>query len=191
MTPCLRSARLILHPYTPILVKQEHVDWLNDKDLMSYSEQRLRPHTMITQMEYAGSANPDRHLWLIRCDGVDIGSISAHVDGFNRRANLGILIGRREYQGQQMAAEAWCTVIDWLFENDIHRVECGHRGDNERMRRLAFTTGFTHEAEIPGYFRKGDSYESLVLWGRFKHDVFHSKYQKIWQAPYWGTGASS
>ena len=189
MTPCLRSARLVLYPYTPIMVTQEHVDWLNDKDLMRYSEQRLRPHTMITQMEYAGSANPDRHLWLIRCEEKDIGSISAFVDEHNKNANLGILIGSRDHHGSGFAAESWCTVIDWLFENGLHKVACGTRDDNHRMRRLATSTGMTLEAEIPGHFKVGDTWRGLVLYGRFRHEAFESDWQKMWQKPYFGPAA--
>lgn len=203
MTPCLYSTRLILYPYTPMLVTPEHVDWLNNRDLMQYSEQRLRPpHTMVTQMAYAKDVNPNRHVWLIRYSrleietipsgGKDIGTISAYVDEHNRTANLGILLGSREHHGMGLAAESWCAVIEWLFtEGDIHKVACGTRDDNYPMRRLATTTGMTLEAEIPGHFKVGDTWRGLVLYGRFKHESFHSEWQKMWQPPYWKPEASS
>src|SRR5215475_12022905 len=125
MTPALRSARLILHPHSPMLVTQEHVDWLNDKDLMKYSEQRHHEHTLRTQLDYVRAEHPSRLVWLIRCNSVDIGSMSAYVDAANQRADLGILLGRREYHGQGLAAEAWTTVIDYLFDSGLHKIECG------------------------------------------------------------------
>ena len=76
MTPSLRSVRLILHPYSPSLVTQLHVDWLNDPDLMQFSENRHEQHDLGTQSAFAGSFHPERHLWLIRCNGTDIGSVS-------------------------------------------------------------------------------------------------------------------
>src|SRR5262245_38422741 len=111
MTPSLRSSRLILHAHAPGPVTQEHVDWLNDKDLMRYSEQRHHEHTLRSQLDYVRAEHSQRKLWLLRCDGVDIGTLSAYVDIANKRADLGILIGRREYHGQGLAAEAWTTVI--------------------------------------------------------------------------------
>jgi len=185
MTPALRSLRLILHPYTPMLVSEEHVSWLNDKDLMRYSEQRHKRHDLYSQQIYAGGYDGNRNLWLLRCNGVDIGTISAYTDNDNSRANLGVLIGKREYQGQGLAAEAWTAVIDWLFDNGFHKVECGCREDNAMMRRLAVTTGMTLEAEIPGHFKVGDEFKGLVLYGRFKVDKYRSEWQKVWQPPFW------
>src|SRR5215475_8509859 len=159
MTPALRSVRLILYPYSPMLVEQTHVDWLNDKDLMRYSEQRHHEHSLRTQLDYVREEHPSRFVWLIRCGGIDIGTMSAYVDAVNKRANLGILLGRREYHGQGLAAEAWTAVIDYFFDNDFNKIECGCQDDNWPMRRLATSTGFNLEAEIPGHFRVGDNYK--------------------------------
>lgn len=185
MTPSLRSTRLILHPYTPMLVTEDHAEWLNDKELMRYSEQRHHAHTIKSQIEYVRNDAPERLLWLIRCNGTDIGTISAYVDEANKRANLGILLGRREYHGQGLAAEAWLVVVDYLFDQGLYKLECGCMDDNAPMRRLATTTGFVLEAEIPGHFKVGDTYKGLVLYGRFKADVYHSQWEKMWQLPFW------
>lgn len=178
-TPSLRSRRLILYPYTPVLVADEHVRWLNDPELMQFSEQRHYRHTLRSQISYAGRDSPDRHLWLIRCGTTDIGTISAYVDDNNKNANLGILIGKKEYQGQGFAAEAWCTVIDWLFSEGYHKVECGCREDNEPMKRLAMTTGFELEAQISQHFKVGDEFRDLVLFGRFAADKFESEWETM------------
>lgn len=185
MTPALRSARLILHPHSPMLVTCEQVAWLNDKELMCFSEQRHYEHTFRTQLDYVRAEHPNRFLWLLRCNSVDIGTMSAYVDFLNKRANLGILIGKKEYQGQGLAAEAWTTVIDYFFDNDFNKIECGCQDDNWPMRRLASTTGFSLEGEIPGHYRVGDKYKGLVLYGRFKKDIYHSPWEKVWQSLYW------
>jgi len=171
-----------------MLVTQEHVDWLNDKELMQYSEHRHRQHDLGTQFAYTGGHHPERHLWLIRCNGADIGTLSAYVDSTNKHANLGILIGSRAHQGQGLAAEAWTTVVDYLFDEGFHKVECGCMDTNHRMRRLATTTGFTLEATIPGHFRVGDRFEGLVLYGRFKVDKYHSEWERMWRPPFWKPG---
>ena len=179
MTPTLRSARLILTPYTPMLVTQEHVDWLNDRELVQYSEQRYREHTLRTQLDYVRHLAPS-HIWVIRCNGVDIGTISAYTDDRNRTANLGILLGNRVYHGQGFAAEAWETVMQWLFSEGIHKVEAGCQANNAPMRRLAITTGMTLEGEIPGHFKVGDEYRDLCLYGRFARDSHPS----LWEGVY-------
>ena len=188
MTPALRSFRLTLHPYTRILVSLEHVGWLNDPELMQYSENRHLRHTLMSQYAYVSNFGDNQHLWLIRCGEKDIGTISAHVDDINKRANLGILLGSREHQGQGLAAEAWLAVIDWLFGEGIHKVEAGCRDDNHPMRRLAVTTGMTLEAELPGHFKCGDKWLSAVLYGRFKTDQYHSEWDAMWSEPFYKPG---
>src|SRR5215475_15788978 len=113
MTPSLRSSRLILHAHSPALVTQEHVDWLNDKDLMRYSEQRHREHTLRTQLDYVRDESPQRKLWLIRCESVDIGTLAAYVDENNKRCDLGILSGSSENQGQGCDAAEWTGVFNY------------------------------------------------------------------------------
>ncbi len=182
MTPALRSLRLILSPYTPMLVTQEHVDWLNDKKLMRYSENRFFKHTQKTQLNYVGFDGEDRMLWLIRCEGVDIGTLVAHLDKQNNHANLGIMLGKQEYQGQGLAAEAWTAVIDYLFSEGLHKVECGCREDNQPMKRVAITTGMKLEAKIPGHFKVGNKYESLCVYGRFRADKHVSEWAQVLDA---------
>ena len=186
MTPELRTRRLILSPYTPVLVQQKHVDWLNDKELMQFSENRRFKHTQKTQLNYVGLESPDRLLWLIRCKSayhgsgsIDIGTLSAYLNRENKNANMGILIGRREYHGQGLAAEAWTAVMDWMFKEGLHKVECGCREDNQPMRRLAITTGMKLEAEIPGHFKVGNKYVGLCVYGRFKADDFMSEWEAL------------
>src|SRR5215475_1165082 len=188
MTPALRTLRLILHPHSPMLVTEEQVTWLNNKELMQYSEQRHREHTLKTQLDYVRDEHPHRNVWLIRCNAVDMGTLSAYVDEINKRVDLGILIGRREYHGQGLAAEAWTAVIDYFFDNGFHKIECGCQDDNWPMRRLATTTGFSLEAEIPGHFKVGDRYKGLIRYGRFKQDVYHSPWDRMWQPPFWKPG---
>ncbi len=179
MTPALRSHRLSLRPYTTDLVRHEHVDWLNDKKLMRFSENRNFKHTMKTQLNYVGYESEDRMLWLLQHEGIDIGSISAHFDMENNHANMGILLGKREYHGQGLAAEAWTTVMDFIFSLGQHKVECGCREDNAPMRRLAITTGMLLDATIPGHFRVGGKYIGLCVYGRFKADEYVSEWDAL------------
>jgi [ribosomal protein S5]-alanine N-acetyltransferase len=71
--------------------------WLNDVDLMRYSEQRHRHHTAATVMDYARRAGWYRYV----LDGeLLVGSVSASIDRFNGVADLGILIGVPGYGGR-------------------------------------------------------------------------------------------
>ncbi len=184
MTPALRSLRLLLYSYTPSLVAQEHVDWLNNPELTFYSEQRHHRHSIKTQYDYVRSFRPCDYVWLIRCGAKDIGTITAYIDALNGVSNLGILLGP-SYQGQGLATEAWLAVMDWLFAEGIRKVEAGCREDNWSMRRLALSTGMTLEAVIPGHFRVGDDAKGMALYGRFKSEPRRTEWDEMWREPFW------
>jgi len=190
-TPVLHSQRLTLHPYTTNLVTEEHVAWLNDKELMQFSEQRHHRHTMKSQLTYVSQDLTNIMLWLFRCNGVDIGTMSAYIDPENHRVNIGILLGKQEYHGRGLATEAWKTVMEYFFDNGIHKVEAGCRSDNWAMRRLAVSAGMMLEAEIPGHFKVGGKYKGLVCYGRFKEDEYHSSWERMWNLPFWQPGRGS
>ncbi len=184
MTPTLRSLRLILHDYSPSLVAQEHVDWLNDPTVTRFSEQRHYRHTMKSQYDYVRGVQSCDHIWLIRLGAEDVGTITAHVDPPNGIANMGILLGPA-FQGQGLAAEAWIAVMEWLFSEGIRKVEAGCREDNWQMRRLALSTGMTLEGEVPGHFKVGDGVKGMALYGRFKDEPQRSQWEEMWREPFW------
>ena len=136
----LRTDRLMLTPYTANIVTQTHIDWLNDKENLKYSEQRHLDHTLKSQREYLNKFPKDSFIWLIqvKVDNrlEDIGSISAYVDPYNGTADMGILIAK-EHKGKGYGEESWKRVMDFLVEGNIRKITCGCRSDNAAMICLA------------------------------------------------------
>src|SRR5690348_16598806 len=88
--------RLWLAPLgTDLRVMSQLVEWLNDPEVVRYSEQRHRVHTIRSQYEYADSFRfPSLYrLIMLKTNNHMIGSITAHVDASNNIADIGILIG--------------------------------------------------------------------------------------------------
>ncbi len=171
MTPDLVSPRLLLRGYRASLVTQQHVGWLNDPEVVKYSEQRHKRHTEASQRTYLNSFGEHDHIWLMH-DGskkADIGTITAYVDPYNKIADMGILIGMHSYTGQGYATEVWGTVMDWLFkEKDVRKIECGTVLDNRAMRQVAVKNKMTCEAVRPQHFLLGGEPQDLLLYGRIR-----------------------
>lgn len=148
---------------------QKVVNWLNDKELMKYSEQRHIEHTKQTQLSYlndnfSGTANQSRYWYVILNDnerGIKndlIGSITGHVfkRGHSLRprsktpsfaawkdrlsVNIGIMLG--EQHGHGYASEALSAVVNYYSDTGIKHMEVGMMPDNEAMVKLAKTCGF-------------------------------------------------
>lgn len=138
MTPIVTD-RLILMPVVPdprCPSIPKMVGWLNDKDVVRYSEQRHKIHTIKSQMDYLNSFLFPSQLRLILTNDEIIGTISARVDNHNSVANLGILIGERQHWGKGVGSEAWKAMMDHLFELGIRKIEAGCMSNNEAMKNI-------------------------------------------------------
>jgi [ribosomal protein S5]-alanine N-acetyltransferase len=110
--------------------------WLNDKELMKYSEQRHQVHTPSTVRAYRACFDQDTSLlWdvYVRCtNGPHIGTLTAFVDPNNRSANMGILIavGRHGY-----GTEAWRMALTHL-KTRADFIEAGMMASNRAMAKI-------------------------------------------------------
>jgi RimJ/RimL family protein N-acetyltransferase len=118
--PAIETARLRLEPFAARHLTRRYVAWLNDPEVVRFSEQRHRRHTIESAAEYVrsfdGSAS---RLWAIEVPGrgePHIGNISAAVDAANGVADVGVLIGERSAWGQGYGSEAWTAVCRFLLQ---------------------------------------------------------------------------
>jgi RimJ/RimL family protein N-acetyltransferase len=165
-TTALATKRLFLLPPTPKDIRQQ-IDWLNDPEVVKYSEQRHKKHDLRSQCEYLDSMAPPNHLWAIHTEDWQIGTISARVDRHNSVADLGILIGDRSRWGKGFGLEAWKAVMDYLFASGIRKIEAGHIERNERMAGICFKSGMELEGRRYQHFDLGNyEYSTMILWGK-------------------------
>ncbi len=161
--------RLAIPSVLPIAIR-EQINWLNTADVVRYSEQRHRVHTIGSQLDYIKSFldHPDNILREIRLDDRLIGTISAYVDKQNRVADVGILIGP-DFQSNGHGYEAWSLFCDGLLDNcGIRRIEAGCMAANLPMIKLFRKYGMAEEGRRMSHFVFEGSYSDLVLYGRFR-----------------------
>jgi RimJ/RimL family protein N-acetyltransferase len=168
-TPILKTARLILS--APIIHEQmdvrHYLKWLGNRQVVKYSEQRHRPHTEQSQYNYLCSFGGDNQIWEIIVAGNPIGTITAYRNPANRTANLGIMIGEPRTWGRGYGSEAWDAVCDYLFEDNIRKIEAGCMACNSNMIKLLKKCDFKHEATLPNYFLFDGIPEDMYYYGRY------------------------
>ena len=99
-------------------------------------------------------------------DGVHIGNIGLHdVNCQHRHAQLGIVIGEKEYWGKGYGSDAVRTALRFAFETmNLHRVSLRVYEDNARAIRTYEKCGFQHEGRArEAIFRKGRYYDELRM----------------------------
>lgn len=131
--------------------------WLNDPEVVKYSEQRHKKHTDETQLDYwyspATLAPSILRTIRIQDSATPIGSIAASVDQNNNVANVGVLVGDRTQWGKGYGFEAWECFCNYLIiEQRIRKIEAGCMSLNLPMIRICIKYGMRQEAIIPGHF---------------------------------------
>jgi RimJ/RimL family protein N-acetyltransferase len=146
----------------------EIVEWLRNPEVVRYSEQRHRGHSMVTQRAYINSlADLDSYLGIWN-ENTLIGTLSVQMDEPNKVANVGLMIGEASKWGQGYGLEAWTAVCDRLFATGVRKVEAGCMACNLGMMGICTQYGMTEEGRQADHFNVNGSYIDLVHWGKFK-----------------------
>ena len=173
--PVLETGRLRLVPFGDPHLGGHYVAWLNDPDVVRFSENRHRQHTLDSCREYLAEMRVGPHLfWAIEQKepaARHIGNITAYIDAPNSVADVAIMIGDTDAQGTGLGSEAWCAVIDHLLANaGIRRVQAGTMAANAPMRALMRKSGMREEASQKGRFLLDGQPVDLVSGARFADD---------------------
>jgi ribosomal-protein-alanine N-acetyltransferase len=151
-------------------VVDEHVTWLNDKELMKWSEQRYMEHDYLSQREFlkVAEAVGNPLVWDIRVGAgeISIGSLHAYCDGRHKRVDMGIMIGP-QFHGQGYGAEAWSAVFSYLgAKRGFRKFEAGTVDGNTPMIKLLMRLGWTPEGRRENHFIIDGEPRGLVQFGK-------------------------
>jgi len=152
---------------------ERYVGWLNDPQVVRYSEQRHYRHTIESCRSYFDSFAGSENLFLaIEADGENlghIGNMGVSVDRANGVADLSILIGEKKAWGMGFATIAWQGVItDLLARAGFRKITAGTMSENHSMLRLMERSGMTTEGKRVRQFVLDGTEVDLVMAARFR-----------------------
>jgi len=142
----MEIVRVTLKEFDESFITKEYVSWLNDPELMKYSEQRHLTHTIESCRAYFESfKGTDNLLYAILepNDNRHIGNISAYIDRYNRIADVGILVGKT---GRGYGFSAWKKMMKILFsENNVRKITAGAMVVNAPMIKIMKKANMQYE----------------------------------------------
>jgi RimJ/RimL family protein N-acetyltransferase len=152
---------------------EQQVEWLNDKQVVKYSEQRHREHTLESQHNFLRIFDhTNNHVWEIshrhHCYDYPIGTATAMRDMMNKVATIGLLIGNREIWGKGYGSEAWQGIMDAMFADGIEKIEAGTLDVNYGMLRIMEKCGMKLEGRRPSHIIIDSEPHDIVLMGKVK-----------------------
>lgn len=142
-----------LIPMSVDLVSERYAFWLNDPEVVRFSENRHSKHSLDSCAAYVASIDGIRsHLWAIMLDGEHVGNVGASRDIPNKTADLGIMIGERSAWGRGIGSRAYGMAADLLLGNDCRMVTGGTMAANTGMLRIFAKCGFSIDGYRPAFF---------------------------------------
>jgi [ribosomal protein S5]-alanine N-acetyltransferase len=171
----LLGRRLRLRPMRPADITPLHVSWLNDPEVVRYSNQRFVRHTRYTSRSYLGRFEGSGDLYLsVRLLETDrpIGTLTAYRNLHHGTADIGILMGDRATWGKGLGLEAFQLLADWLaLQPGMRKLTCGTLSVNHGMLKIAERAGFHREAVRVAQELVDGQPADIVYFARFTPDA--------------------
>lgn len=148
--PRLVGQKVAVQPYVAEDVTADHVRWLNDPEVVKFSNQRFRKHDLASCQAFFDSfANSANSFLSVRrlSDDKAVGTLTVYRSPQHGTADVGIMIGEPSAWGQGIGQDAWSLVIDWLMDSEkLRKVSAGTLRCNLAMLRLMQRSGMVEEA---------------------------------------------
>lgn len=167
----LSSGKIFLRNLRPEDVSQAYVDWMNDPGIVQFTESRFLSHTMESIREFVQACHGDPDVILFgifdKPTELHIGNIK--LGPINRRhllADIGIIVGRREFWGKGIATEAISLLCDYAFsEMGLHKLTAGCYSTNFGSAKAFEKAGFVLEGRRPNHSKAGNEWVDLLEFG--------------------------
>lgn len=146
----ITGQRLYLSPFTETDISADYVRWLNDPEVVRFSNQRFRRHDEDSCRAYVRSfSGSDNLFFAVRlcADKRLIGTMTAYVSSHHGTADMGLLIGERSLWGQGFGLEAWSLLLNYLLDVlKLRKVTAGTLRCNAGMMKIMERAGMRMEA---------------------------------------------
>jgi len=149
--PFLRGEKIDLRELDTRDVDGNYIQWINNQEITQYLETGFFPTSVESGVEYVEKmAGNDDVLFLAIVDKQSrehIGNIKlGPIDWIHRRAEIGILIGEKDFWGQGIATEAIRLLAEHAFRRlNLHKLTAGCHNENVGSKKAFKKVGFTEE----------------------------------------------
>jgi len=153
-------------------ITKKYVGWLNDIEVVKYSNQRFKQHTIQTCKDYfklfVGSTNI--FLAIIHSDGDNmIGTMTTYININHKSADIGILIGDRNYWGKGIGRDSWKIQLDLLLENtELRKVTGGTLACNIGMLKIMKEAGMQEDGCRKKQELVEDKEEDILYFAKYR-----------------------
>jgi RimJ/RimL family protein N-acetyltransferase len=150
---------------------ERYVGWLNDPEVVRFSNQRFINHDEKSCLSYLSSFKKTSNLFLAveRIDtGQIIGTLTTYINNNHGTAEVGILIGEKTLWGLGYGQDAWDTLLHWLERQEfVRKIVAGTLRSNQGMIKLFERSEMRQEAIWGAHEILDGKPEDILLYAKF------------------------
>jgi len=168
----LRGGLVLLRPFNEADIDARYIGWLNDPDVVRFSNQRFKTHDQASSSRYFASFEGTDNLFIsIRDISSDapLGTMTAYISRHHGTVDVGIMIGEKCVWGSGYGQDAWNTLAKWLFRRgDIRKLTAGTMRNNQGMIKLMERSGMHLEATRRKQELLGTEAVDILYYAKFR-----------------------
>jgi RimJ/RimL family protein N-acetyltransferase len=145
--------------------------WFNDPEVTIFQNKGFYPNTMEKQEEFYRSLRADSTQVTLAIEATEgnlhIGNVTLRgINWVHRSAELGIVVGDKNYWGKKFGEQAWWLMTRYGFLTlNLNRIMAQMMKENSRSLRSALRSGYQVEGEMKQYYFKNGAYRDVLICG--------------------------
>lgn len=144
------GSKVSLRLFTENDINGRYLGWLNDPEVVKFSNQRFITHTFGSAKAYLKTFSNSGNIFLLISSlehKIPIGTLTIYYCMQHQTADIGILVGEKSLWGNGYGQDAWDTIIRLLSRlPGIRKITAGAISTNIGMVNLMIRSGMSFEA---------------------------------------------
>ena len=166
----IKGDLIYLRPVNEDDLSGNYMRWLNDKEVTRFMAFGNSPITLGSMKDYLNKLRNDNNLLLaviIADDDQYVGNIRiGPIDEYNKRSDIGIMVGDRSVWGKGIASSAMRLALDYSFHVlDLSKITLGVISGNVKAIKLFESLGFAREGCLRSHSLCNGVYQDVLLYG--------------------------
>jgi RimJ/RimL family protein N-acetyltransferase len=170
--PMIIGEKVILKKFKLSDINPNYVSWMNNQSLLKYSNNRFIKHTKKKLLNFYFSMKEKNKIFLkivSKKDNKYIGTFTCYINPNHNTANLGILIGDKNFSNKGYGLDAWTAVIKYLFsKKKIRKIFAGTLYENKPMLKIFKKSGMKYESKFYRHENFKKKYSDIFFYSIFK-----------------------
>lgn len=176
----INGKTIFLRPVVSSDANERYLSWMRDREVTKYLESRLQTRSIQNLRVYVNNVINDTHYaffaiilkedkirYIFKRSDLHIGNIKmGPINQIHKFADIGIMIGDKDYWGKGIATEAIKLVTKYAFEVlKLHRLVAGCYSCNTASIMTFLNAGFLLEGILFDQYWCDDEYVDGILLG--------------------------